>query len=131
MDMFGFEVIEDFDISKIPTQYHEFLFTRVKKTIHSHPYNYDPFLIYINEEAKEHTSSIYTDRLLQWDRDKHNRLCEKHFGDKGQYWNKRDPKKIEAFLSDWYDKKVILVANIQYVNVSNGFPYWRLDFYYE
>ncbi len=130
MDMFGFETTENFDVSKIPAQYHEFLFTRVEKTIHSHPYNYDPFLIYINEEAKEHTSSIYTDRLLQQDWDKHNRLCKKHFDDEGQYWNKREPKKIEAFLSDWHDKKVILVANIQYVNVSSGFPHWRLDFYY-
>jgi len=44
-------------------------------------------------------------------------------------WDNRDSKNIESFLSDFFDKKVILVANIQYVNVSNGFPVWRFDFY--
>lgn len=115
----------------IPDQYQEFLPENLSKTKYSHPYTYDPFLIFFNEEAKqEPTDSIYTDRLLEWDWDKHNHLCQKHFSNQGQYWNDRDPKKIEAFLCDWVGKKVTLVANIQYVNMSSGFPVWRLDFYY-
>ncbi len=116
----------------IPDCYQEFLPESIEKDQCSYPYSYDPFLLYFNEEAKEEaTSSIYTDRFLQWDWDKHNRLCRKHFGDEAQYWNDRDPKKIEAFLCDWTEKKVTLIANIQYVNISNGYPLWRLDFYYE
>ena len=115
----------------IPDQYQEFLPENLSNTKDSHPYTYDPFLIFFNEKAKqEPESSIYTDRLLEWDWAKHNELCQKHFGNQGQYWNDRDPKKIEAFLCDWIGKKVTLIANIQYVNLSSGFPVWRLDFYY-
>jgi len=129
---------ENIDTKHIPAMYHEFLFFNVKKTKHSHPYSYDPFLLWYNEEVRtlqddngqmRNVSTVYTDRLLQWDWDKHNRLCRKHFGDEGQLWHQRDPKKIEEFLCDWHDKKIVLIANIQYVNISNGYPLWRLDFY--
>lgn len=115
---------------EIPKKYQEFLPQNIAKPQASYPYTYDPFLIFFNEEAKkEATDSIYTDRLLQWDWEKHNKLCRKHFGNEGQYWSQRDPKKIEAFLCDWTGKRIVLVANIQCVNVSNGYPLWRLDFY--
>lgn len=114
----------------VPDQYQEFLPENLIKTKSACPYSYDPFLIFFNEKATEGaTGTIYTDRLLQWDYAKHNLLCKKHFGDEGQYWNDRDPKKIEAFLCDWTGKKIVLVANIQYVNLSNGYPLWRLDYY--
>ena len=116
--------------NKLFNIYKEFNVYNVSKNIHSHPYSYDPFMIFFNDKAKKKaTGTSYSDNLLHEDWDKHNLLCKKHFGNEGQYWDKRDPKKIEAFLSDFFDKKVILVANIQYVNVSNGFPVWRFDFY--
>ena len=113
----------------IPDQYQKFLPENLSKTKSAYPYTYDPFLIFFNEKAtQEPTGSIYTDRLLQWDYAKHNLLCRKHFGNEGQYWHDRDPKKIEAFLCDWTGKKVVLIANIQYVNLSSGYPVWRLDY---
>ena len=116
----------------IPKIYQEFLPENIVKQKHKYPYTYSPFLIFFNEKAdKEGTNTIYTDRLLQWDYEKHNRLCRKHFGNEGQLWEKRDPKKIEAFLCDWIGKKIVLVVDIQYVNLSNGFPLWRFDFYEE
>ena len=116
----------------IPDQYQKFLPEFIVKDKSTYPYTYDPFILFFNEKAKqEATSSIYTDRLLHQDWDKHNRLCQKHFGTKGQYWNDRKPEDIEAFLCDWTEKKVTLIANIQYVNISSGFPVWRLDFCYE
>ena len=129
-----FTILGDFQSTKrkgIPDQYQEFLPENIKKGRHDYPYSYEPFLIYFNEKAKEPTDSIYTDRLLQWDYAKHNLLCKKHFGDEGQRWNSRDAEKIQAFLCDWTGKKIVLVANIQYVNISNGYPVWRLDFHEE
>ena len=114
---------------KMPKQYHKFIPGNQNKTQLEYPYTYDPFFIYFNEKTKqEATSTIYTDRLLLWDWDKHNRLCRKHFGDEGQRWQNRPTDKIEAFLSDWTGKNIMLIANIQYVNVSNGYPCWRFDF---
>ena len=124
--------IEKPDRSNIPQEYHQFLLENVRKTKISHPYGYDPFLVFFNEEAKKQAQdTIYTDRLYQWDYAKHDELCKKHFGNVSQYWDTRSPKKIEAFLSDWTGKKVVLIANIQYVNLSSGYPVWRLDFYVE
>lgn len=114
---------------KIPKQYHEFIPGNQEKTKADWPYNYDPFLIYFNEKAKQlPTSTIYTDRLRTWDWDKNKRLCRKHFGNEGDYWHDREHKKIEAFLCDWTGRNIMLIAVIQYVNVRNGYPYWRLDF---
>jgi len=116
----------------IPEQYHQFLPENITKDRHNYPYTYSPFLIFFNEKSKkEATTTIYTDRLLEWDYEKHNSLCKKHFGDKRQHWDCRDSEKIQAFLSDWTGKKVVLVANIQYVNLASGYPVWRLDFYEE
>ena len=93
----------------------------------THPYSYDPFLIYRGPEVANGT--VYSDRLLRWDYDKHNRLCEKHFGNRGQYWDDRDPAKVEAFLQDYMDAPGLKLCSItEYCNPSNGYPYWRLDY---
>lgn len=112
----------------IPEQYRQFC--QGTRDRFSYPYSYDPFMVWLNPNADKQKAdnTIYTDRLLMWDYDKHNLLCKKHFGNEGQQWENRDPKKIEAFLCDWTGKKVTLIANIQYVNVSSGYPLWRLDF---
>ena len=104
-----------------------------KKTKSSHPYSYDEFVNWqdrkglMEEVCKDATGSCYTDRLLGWDWDKHNELCEKHFGNKGQYWNDRDPEKIEAFLRDWTGKETLKLIQVrEYCNISNGYPTWLL-----
>ena len=134
MDMFEFTnhfYSEEFGKDdKFFEPYIEFLPQNVSKTRYSHPYSYDPFLIFFNDRAKKKANNtIYTDRLLQWDYEKHNELCEKHFGNRGERWDKRSPSDIEDFLIDYLGKNVILVANIQYVHLGSGFPLWRLDFY--
>ncbi len=102
----------------------------VERTPHTHPYNYDSFLMWRGLPNKGANSSIYSDRLLQWDWDKHNELCRKHFGDEGQYWNDRDPEKIEAFLQDWCDDPRLKLHYImQCCNQSSGYPLWCFVFY--
>ncbi len=102
----------------------------VKRTKQSHPYSYDGFVQWRGGENKEANGTIYSDRLLQWDYEKHNELCEKHFGNKGQYWDARHPEKIEAFLRDWVDDQNLkLIFVMEYCNVSSGYPCWRFDYH--
>lgn len=102
----------------------------VERTPQTHPYSYDGFVNWKTDEKAN--SCIYTDRLLMWDFDKHDRLCQKHFGNEGQYWNDREPKLIEAFLQDWCDNPDIkLVMVMQHCNLSNGYPVWSLHYIQE
>lgn len=129
IDIFGFHK-EQPDRSNVPECYQEFLPENIEKDRYTYPYTYSPFIVYLNTESeKPADNSLYTDRFLMWDWDKHNRLCKKHFGNDGQMWHDRDHEKIQAFLCDWLERDVVLVANIQYVNLSSGYPLWRLDFH--
>ena len=102
----------------------------VEKTKDKYPYSYDGFVTYRNGENKEVNSTVYTDRLLQWDYEKTRKLIKKHFPNNlGDYWNTREPKQIEKFLQDWLgDKKLKLILVMEYCNVHNGYPVWRFDF---
>jgi hypothetical protein len=102
----------------------------VRKTKYSHPYNYDPFVLWQGEG--ESNAADYSDRLLQWDYDKHNELCMKHFGNVRQRWNDRDPQKIEAFLRDYHNRPEIkLVKIMEMCNVSSGYPLWCFFYWYD
>ena len=107
----------------------------VQRTKQEYPYSYDPYVLWqhTDEDVLDNINgSMYTDRLLQWDFDKHDELCQKHFGDKGQYWNDRDPEKIEAFVRDWCDDQSITFARLtEDCNHNNGFPVWLLSYYQE
>jgi hypothetical protein len=107
----------------------------------SNPYSYDPFVIYESavmiqpdgsirsSEYSWVTHTVYSDRLVQWDYDKHGDLCLKHFGNKGQYWDSREPSKIEAFLRDYLDEEnLVLIKITQHCNQSNGYPCWQFDY---
>lgn len=72
--------------------------------------------------------TVYSDRLLQWDSEKHDALCRKHFGNEGQDWHGRTPELIGAFLSDYMGKPVKAVALWQYNNAASGYPIWLIFF---
>ena len=55
---------------------------------------------------------------------------EKHFGDEGQYWNHREPSKIESFLRDYTDNQSIILCRIEeHKNASNGYPLCKFDYF--
>lgn len=83
-------------------------------------------VIFQNKETA--TDTVYSDRLYQWDYKKHNELCQKHFGNEGQSWSSRKPKLIEAFLTDYIGKKIVLCRIEQHENQSTGYPVWRFDY---
>lgn len=107
----------------------------VARTKHTHPWSYDGFVQERVDENSKANSSVYTDRLLQWDYDKTRHLMIKHFKDTGidvggDYWNARSAESIEGFLREWTENpnlRVILV--MEYCNVSNGYPTWRIDYH--
>lgn len=98
----------------------------VQKTKYTHPYSYDPFVLW--KGKGDANGSVYTDRLYQWDYEKADRLGKKHMP--GKRWDNAQPSQIEAFLREYLDAPDLkLVKIIEYCNVSNGYPVWRLDFY--
>lgn len=113
----------DFKLYSFGCQYVDWEGNPVERTPDEYRYSYDPYVIEKRKDDFQHC--IYSDRLLQWDFAKHDRLCEKHFGNKGQLWNNRSFDKIEAFLRDWHENPNLrLVGVMEGCNVSNGFPYW-------
>lgn len=98
-------------------------------TKEQNPYGYSPILLFQNKAVKA-SGTIYSDRLLQWDSEKHDDLCIKHFGNKRQYWSDRLPQFVEAFLRDWCDYPELKLARIvEYCNTANGHPFWRFDYF--
>jgi hypothetical protein len=76
------------------------------------------------------TQTVYSDRLWQWNPKKHDELCQKHFGNQGQYWGNRTPEAIQSFLSEYEGKDISLCRAEELTNTSNGYPYWRFDYNY-
>jgi hypothetical protein len=101
----------------------------IKKTPSKYPYSYDGYITHRAGENKEANGTIYTDRLNMWDHKKCHELKQKHFGNQSDYWSDFSPDQIEAFLRDWCDDQELkLIFVMQYCNVSNGYPLWRLEF---
>lgn len=102
----------------------------IKRTPFTNPYNYDEYVIWRRDSNTDEpcdlskSSAVYSDRLFQWDPEKYNRCCKEVFGDIGQYFNTRNPDKIQQFLSIYFEKDVELLAIVQGCNQFSGFPYW-------
>jgi hypothetical protein len=92
-----------------------------------HPYNYDPIPVF--QTAGDADGRVYSDRLFQWNHTKHDELCQKHFGNIHQYWDKRSPADIQAFLRDYLDLPNLKLLYIEeQCNQATGFPLWRFDY---
>lgn len=99
-----------------------------KRTPISHPYSYDPIILFTNTEVKA-SNTVYSDRLFQWNSDKHDKLCTEYFGNRGQVWRDRAPESIQSFLRAYIaDQSIALVRIVEYCNPSNGYPCWRFDY---
>lgn len=85
----------------------------------------------IFDNGQKATTTIYSDRLYQWDHKKHDKLCKKYFGNEGQNWSNRNPEIIEKFLRDYMDNQFVVLCRIEEdINSSTGYPIWRFDFLY-
>lgn len=111
-----------------------------KRTKYTNPYNYDPFVLFdkgfnyneLQKDKDKSFSSCYSDRLFQWDSQKYNLCHEKHFGNRGQNWERGTEEKTQNFLRDYFDvSDLILTRIVEYCNASTGYPCWRFDYFYK
>ncbi len=101
----------------------------VERTPATHPYSYDGYVTWRGGKNEEVTSTIYSDRLSQWDYKKTEELKMKHFGNKGDWFSQRRPKAIESFLRDYTENPNLkLIFIMEYCNQSSGYPLWRFDY---
>lgn len=95
----------------------------VERTTDKYMYSYDPYVL--SKKSDDYRHAVYSDRLFQYDYEKHNILCKRHFGNDGQVWDNRSNEKIEAFLQDYFgNPKLELVGIMKGCNMSSGHPYW-------
>ena len=98
-----------------------------KKTPLTHPYNYDPFVIWENEQKAE--GSVYSDRMLQWDYEQFNKSVKAVFGDTRQIFTGSTPEQIQELLRLYFEKPDLILCKItQHCNQSTGNPIWRFDY---
>ncbi len=83
----------------------------------------------IFDNGQKATSTVYSDRLYQWDYKKYNDLCKKHFGNEGQYFSGRKPELIEVFIRDYMNDQSVMLCRIEeHENRVTGYPLWRFDY---
>jgi len=87
--------------------------------------------IVFEKETTKTVSITYSDRLYQWDFEKYNKLCKKHFGDIAQMWDNRTPEATETFLSEYLDEKITLTKIIKTIRPDNGYPVWTFEYVLE
>jgi hypothetical protein len=76
----------------------------------------------------ESKHSEHSDRLFQFNPEKYNKCRMNVFGDTSQYFDFVPSEKIEQFLCEYLEQKIILVHITKFINASSGFPYWRFDY---
>lgn len=98
------------------------------RTKQSHPWSYDPLLAY--STGQDSTGSCCSDRLLRWRPVAEVRaFMQKHFGDEGDYFDRRTPAAIQAFLRDTLNLPELQLTRIEeHCNANSGYPYWHFSF---
>jgi len=100
----------------------------VKRTMESHPYTYDGFVLWRGIQQSELSHTLYSDRLRTQYRGQWDELLKKHFSNISDNFDNRNPQQVEKFLQELLGKPNYKLGLImQYCNQSNGFPVWRFD----
>ena len=102
----------------------------VEKTPYSNPYDFDQHVIWVSKKFDKNKiySAEYSDRMLEWDRDKFAKCTEEIFGNQKQCFDDRNPKDIEKFLIKYFGHNLNLVAIEKCCNLSTGYPIWIFHF---
>lgn len=96
------------------------------RTIYTHPYSYDPILVYKDENFKP-GQSFYSDRMSLWDSEKLSALKEKmNLND--YCWRSPNLNELNLFISEFFNKPLKITRIVEMCNVSNGYPYWLIGY---
>ena len=103
----------------------------VERTPYTHPYNFDQHVIWKSKEFDKNKiySAEYSDRMMEWDREKFARCTEEVFHNQKQCFDNRKPKDVEKFLIKYFEYNLKLVAIEKCCNFPTGYPIWI--FHYE
>lgn len=96
----------------------------VSRGPNKYPYNYDPFVIFMGETFERSDSYVYSDRMMQKNRDKFSNACRAVWGDDSLLFRDRTPEDIEKFLTMYFDYTVELTLIMECCNAVTGYPYW-------
>jgi len=108
----------------------------VERTPLTNPYNFDGYVEWDNPKLikkanRENASSVYSDRMYQWDYAKAETTHEAAFGNRRQNGFGYNPEKTEKWLQLYNDNNSIQLYRImKYCNQSSGYPCWRFDYIY-
>ena len=92
----------------------------VERTPYTHPYNYDPFVLY-KHNWTENDRMVYSDRLREWEPEQYDTAL-KGAGIASIYSAKH--KQLEKFLQLYFNKPEIALTGVeQQCNQFNGIPY--------
>lgn len=85
---------------------------------------------YALERVSRHGCKVlYSDRMIDWDRDLYNECCEKVWNNHKHNFDGRKIEEIEKFLRLYLGTPVKVYGVITEINAFNGYPYWA--FYYD
>lgn len=84
---------------------------------------------YVVKGAHEPNSSMYADRMNQWDHEKYNQSKIKIFGNVSDYFEGQTLEQIEKFICEYLGKEVELYSMIITENRSSGYPMYCFRFF--
>ena len=84
---------------------------------------------YVVEGAHEPNSSMYADRMHQWDHEKYTQSKINIFGNVSDYFEERTMAQIEKFICEYLGKEVELYSMIITENRSSGYPMYCFRFF--
>lgn len=95
-----------------------------------HPYSYSPIIIWANK--LDATAKVAISRELYRGKNygRAEKMCQRYFGDQGQYFNNRDPVLIQKWLAAMLKKRIELHMIVEFCNEQNGYPYWEFHYSY-
>lgn len=104
----------------------------VERTPFSHPYDFDQHAIWISEDFDKTKvySADYSDRMMEWDREKFASCTKEVFGNQKQYFDDRDPRDVEKFLIKYFGYDLKLIAIEKCCNFSTCYPIWIFHYEY-
>jgi len=100
------------------------------KSEHQYRYTYSPFVVRRYGTNDEISCADYTDRLRQWDHEKHDRLYKKHLS--GKSWATASKSSVESFMRDYHDDQTIRLIVVQeHCNMATGFTLWCIHIHWK
>jgi hypothetical protein len=94
-------------------------------TKQSHPYSYDPLLVFVNKNVAPN-GSAYSDRIENWyERSVIDEKLKTHFGETSRDFGYRSAPAVQKYLRDLFGHPKLELTRIEeHCNMATGYPVW-------